>query len=71
MYKLKEKLKDKNVQAIVLCLIATGMAIVSAITTDGAIVMKAIYIALSIFFFIGSIISIKKYIANKRENNDK
>lgn len=64
---LKEKLKDKDVQAIVLCLLATVMAVISAITTDGAVFMKTIYIALSIFFFIGTIMSIKKYIKNKRE----
>lgn len=65
MKRLKEKFKDKNVQAILLCLVASIMAVISAITTDGAAFMRTIYIALSVFFFIGTIMSIKKYIKNK------
>ncbi len=58
---------NKDVKASLSCLAATLMGVISIFTTDAS-VMRAFYGILSIVFLIGTIISIKKYIENKKIN---
>lgn len=56
---------NKDVKAILFCLVATLMGVISIFTTDASI-MRVVYVALSIAFLIGTIRSVKKYIENKK-----
>lgn len=56
--------KDKNMQTIILLLVGTILAILSAITTEMTL-LKIIYISVSLFFVYGLIVNIKRRIKEK------
>lgn len=64
-----KKLMNTDVKAILLCLAATLMGVISIFTTDASI-MRGFYGLLTIIFIIGTIISTKKYIENKKINEE-
>ena len=56
--------QDKNMQTIILLLVGTILAILSAITTETTL-LKIIYISVSLFFVYGLIVNIKRKIKEK------
>ena len=56
--------QDKNMQTIILLLVGTILAILSAITTEMTL-SKIIYISASLFFVYGLIVNIKRRIKEK------
>lgn len=56
--------QDKNMQTIILLLVGTILAILSAITTEMTL-SKIIYIIASLFFVYGLIVNIKRRIKEK------
>lgn len=56
--------QDKNMQTIILLLVGTILAILSAITTEMTL-SKIIYISASLFFLYGLIVNIKRRIKEK------